>query len=68
MSEELRCQYKLHGIITEAGEFEVKCSSKFCGASSGIVVLHYFSLDNGKLLRTVTFSDPAKLFSTSKEE
>lgn len=57
---ELRCPgNKLHGMI--AGDIiEVKCDSKFCGAKSGVVVLHKFNNSTGELVGTNRFKDPRK--------
>lgn len=57
---ELRCDAKKHGeLIDVDGEpvIEVKCSSRFCGAGPGVVVLHRFGQD-GKLLVTSRYRDP----------
>lgn len=56
---ELRCNGKLHGILT-ANTVEVKCGSKFCGAGNGVVVLHYFDAESGALLDTKFFKDPER--------
>jgi len=56
---ELRCQKKLHGILND-GVLEVKCSSRFCGARPGIVVIHRFDPITGETLETKKFSDPAR--------
>ena len=46
---ELRCEYKLHGIVHGAatGILEVKCDSALCGHERGVVVLHQFCLATG---------------------
>lgn len=54
---DVRCDKKLHGII-ENGVLEVKCGSVFCGARRGAVVIHRFSLQDGKLIDTKHFKDP----------
>lgn len=62
----LRCDRSgvLFGIADEAtGTLEVACRGKRCGHGPGIVVIHRFDLSNGKVLKTMRFSDPAKLFS-----
>lgn len=56
----MRCEYKLLGIINKpaiGGIVELKCSSRFCGAKAGVVVLHRFSTETGKLLGTSRFRD-----------
>lgn len=52
---ELRCASKLYGIVVRPGVLEVKCNSRFCGARKGVVVLHWFEMDTGKLLNTKEF-------------
>lgn len=54
---DLRCDFKKHGELHE-DTVEVKCSSRYCGARAGVVVLHRFSIDNGKLMDTLRFRDP----------
>lgn len=59
MPAELRCPSKLHALLK--GEcFEVKCSSRFCGAGTGIVVLHLFSIHTGELIRTNKYNNARK--------
>jgi hypothetical protein len=66
---ELRCEYKLHGVVVEGGSgiLEVKCGSSYCGARSGVVVMHYFDLSTCQLTETKRFQDPNKLFNNTKE-
>lgn len=64
---EIRCPAKLHGIIVSDGEFEVKCRSRFCGYRPGIVVLHRFSTDTGKLIKTLRFREPEPKKRENKE-
>ena len=60
---ELSCGSRLHGVINpETGLLETKCRSKACGAGKGVVVLHYFSLETGDLIRTEKFRNPSDLF------
>lgn len=56
---ELRCGAKLHGEIHEEW-IEVKCRSRWCGAINGVVVIHRFDRQSGKLLNTLRFKDPGK--------
>lgn len=56
---EIRCDHKMHGELLE-GFLEVKCSSRFCGAGSGIVVIHRFDVESGKLIETNRYRDPGK--------
>lgn len=55
---DLHCGNKKFGELTEDGYLEVKCSSKFCGAAPGAVVLHRFDPLTGELLETKRFRDP----------
>lgn len=59
MDCELRCESSLQAVVID-GELEIKCRNSRCGARSGIVVLHRFSLDTGAMLRTYKFTDPNK--------
>lgn len=56
---ELRCDAKKHGVLYDH-VVEVKCNSKFCGASSGIVVLHKFNTETGELIETNLYKDPTR--------
>lgn len=60
---DIRCAHKLHGRIIEPGEavVEFKCSSRFCGAAEGIVILHRFSTTDGHLLETKMYKDTPQL-------
>jgi hypothetical protein len=59
---QLRCEAGLHGIIKERkGKrvFEIRCKNKWCtDRIPGIVVLHYFDTETGKLVDTNKFRDP----------
>jgi len=55
---EIRCEAKKFGELTEDGWLEVKCPSKFCGAAPGVVVIHRFNPETGKLLETKRFREP----------
>jgi hypothetical protein len=61
---DLRCEHKLLGVLLEPapdGVVELKCSSRFCGARAGVVVLHRFSTETGKLIGTSRFRDTPKV-------
>lgn len=58
MATDLRCEAKKHGVLISDEVVEVKCNSRWCGARSGIVVLHQFSLSSGELLETLRYADP----------
>lgn len=64
---ELRCQNRnLFGVVDDGqGTLEVACSNRLCGKEPGVVVRHRFDLSTGKVLKTMRFQDPAKLFSPS---
>jgi hypothetical protein len=57
--QELRCDNRLQGVLYP-GKLEVKCRDRFCGAGQGYVVLHTFSLEDGRLLHTERFKDPSR--------
>jgi hypothetical protein len=55
----LRCQSKKHAELISDHVIEVKCSSRFCGARRGVVVLHRFNLTTGEMT-TRKFSEPPR--------
>ena len=56
---DLRCPSKLHGVLDNQF-IDVKCSSRFCGAQPGVVIIHRFSAIDGGFIDTMRFRDPAK--------
>lgn len=58
---DLSCDFKKHGVLVRPGVLEVKCSSRFCGARPGAVVLHRFDTTTGQLLETVRYKTPKGL-------
>jgi len=52
---DMRCGSKKHGVIVCPGLLEIKCDSRFCGAGSGVVVLHRFDATTGELVDTRRF-------------
>lgn len=58
MTQELRCDSKKHAVLIEegAGILEVKCDSRFCGAQTGVIVLHRFDLSDGSLVDTKRYN------------
>lgn len=56
---DLRCEAKKHGELDD-GVIEVKCSSRFCGAGPGVVVIHRFDVSTGELVSTHRFKDPTR--------
>jgi len=61
---QLRCPNVMHGIIkTLNGErcLEVKCRHWRCkNKEKNKVVLHYYSLSTGELIRTIEYKDPVR--------
>jgi len=49
---ELRCASRMHGEMVRPGVLEVRCHSRFCGKRAGVVILHWFDLETGKLIDT----------------
>lgn len=62
---QLRCSNgNLFGEVDDgSGTLQVACSNRLCGKAPGVVVIHRFDLSNGKVLKTMRFSDPARLFT-----
>jgi hypothetical protein len=56
---DLRCPNKKHGEVTDSS-IEIKCSSRFCGAERGVVVIHRFNAQTGELVETLRFKDPIR--------
>lgn len=53
---DIRCDNKKHGEI-EDGKISIKCSSRFCGAGIGVVIIHRWTL-SGERLPDKRFADP----------
>lgn len=62
---DLRCPYKLHGLLHADGVLEVRCKSRKCGAKPGVVVIHRFKIPSGELIDTRRHRD---INPTNKEE
>jgi len=58
---ELRCDKRLHGVLTNDGVIEVSCRSALCGHKDGNVVIHRFDATTGELLDTKEYKDPMGL-------
>ena len=56
---DLRCPAKKHGELGEKF-IEHKCNSRFCGAGTGVVVIHRFDIHTAELVETLRFKDPRK--------
>lgn len=54
---DLRCENKKHAEFGD-GIISIKCSSRFCGAGSGVVVIHRWNALTGEQLETYRFRDP----------
>lgn len=61
MGVELRCDKRLHGVLTDDGVLEVSCRSALCGHVEGQVVIHRFDVTSGRLLGTRIYKDPGSL-------
>lgn len=57
---ELRCDKRLHGVLTDDGVLEVSCRSALCGHRDGVVVIHRFDTVTGELIGTKFYKDPSK--------
>ena len=55
---DLRCDAKLHAIVVDEDVVEVKCDSRFCGASKETAVLHRFNVKTGEMVQTLRFKNP----------
>jgi hypothetical protein len=55
---ELRCDMRLHGILTNDGVLEISCRSALCGHRDGVVVIHRFDAETGELVGTKFYKDP----------
>lgn len=53
---DLRCGSKKHAEIDD-GVVRVKCSSRFCGARPGVVVIHHFDALTGEPIKTRVYRD-----------
>ncbi len=47
--------------LLDKGILEVRCKSKWCGARSGVIVLHRISLETGMVVKTLQFQDPKRM-------
>ena len=66
MPTELRCQSRMHAVLTDDGLLEVKCQSKYCGAGRGQIVLHYWDMATLELIETKRFKTPESLFRKAR--
>lgn len=60
---ELRCEKRLHAILTEDGVLEVSCRSALCGHADGVVVIHRFDVrpdtkDDDRFMGTRRYREP----------
>ena len=56
--KKLRCRHTMHGILVD-GLVEVKCRHPKCGGP-GVIVLHRFNPQTGKLVKTLRFREPIR--------
>lgn len=54
---DLRCDNKKHAEL-EDGIISIKCSSRFCGAGTGVVVIHRWNVLTWERLPDQRFRDP----------
>jgi len=54
---ELRCDMRLHGILTDDGLIEISCRSALCGHKDGVVVIHRFDCLTGEFKGTQMYRD-----------
>lgn len=57
MNVELRCDKRLHGVLTDDGVLEIACRSALCGHEPGVLVIHRFNGDTGELIDTKRYRD-----------
>jgi hypothetical protein len=57
---ELRCdnEIKFGELLEDEPVIEVRCRSRRCGHRPGVVVIHGFDVETGKLLGTRRFAEP----------
>lgn len=63
---ELRCDKRLHGVLTVDGVIEISCRSALCGHVEGAVVIHRFDAESGELLGTSLYKDPSSIEKKEK--
>lgn len=56
---DLRCEHLKHAELND-GVIEFKCRSQFCGARSGVIVIHRFDALTGESLGTQRFAEPPR--------
>lgn len=68
MTHELRCDHKLQGLMLDATTLEVACSSRLCGAGSGIVIRHRFNIETGDFLSTHKYRNPERITAHGRND
>lgn len=63
---DLRCEHKKHAELNE-GILEVKCSSRFCQAGGGVVVIHRWDALTGARLEDKRFAVPYAVARQTRE-
>jgi hypothetical protein len=61
MAVELRCDMRLHGVLTDEGEVEIACRSRLCGHEPGVLVIHKFDAVTGRFLGTKRYKDAGEV-------
>lgn len=66
MAVELRCDKRLHAVLTDEGILEVSCRSALCGHRDGVVVIHRFDVnpetkDGDRFMDTKRYREPPKI-------
>lgn len=55
--QELRCGSTMHAKL-DGFHLKVRCGRRSCGAKRGVVIIHTFDLNTGKLIDTTGYADP----------
>jgi hypothetical protein len=61
VATELRCDKRLHGVLTNDGVLEISCRSHLCGHRDGVVVIHRFDATTGAFLETKFYKDASEV-------
>lgn len=67
MAVELRCDKRLHAVLTDDGVLEISCRSALCGHVAGQVVIHRFDAESGRFLDSRIYKDPASLMNGKEQ-
>lgn len=64
MAVELRCEKRLHGVLTDDGQVEIACRSALCGHEPGVLVIHKWDALTGEFKGTTMYRDAGILKGT----